>query len=424
MIKDLDKLKIYIPAFLLIIVGFLIAYQFVDPAPPHEITFSSGQKNGMYAMYAMQYRDYLQQHGVQVHVLNSAGSVQNIDRLISGIADIAFVQSSVAHKADQLQSLGSMYYEPLWVFLRSGVQARYLSDLQGKRLAIGLPGSGTSALALQLLSENGIDEQNTHLLRLSSDQATLEMMNNHLDAVLMVASASSQAVQKLQTSKLSHIMPILRAAAYTRRSNSISALMLPQGTLDLAHNIPTIDTPLLANTATLMVRTTLHPALQSLLMQAAAEIHAGNSMFSDANAFPNAASAGIPLSRVAARFYKSGPSILQRFLPFWAATMVDRLKVMLLPFLALLLPLSKVMPPLYRWRIRSRIYRWYAELNRIDLALLEGFDQTLQDDLERIESEIRKVRVPLPYAEELYELRLHVALMHELAEKTKKHSTI
>jgi len=189
--------------------------------------------------------------------------------------------------------------------------------------------------------------------------------------------------------------------------------------LNLALNKPAQEKTLLASTATLMVGEDMHPALQGLIMQAATAIHAGSSLFSGPGAFPSPRHAGIALSKEAERFYKSGPPFLQRFLPFWAATMVDRLKVMLLPFIALLLPLFKVMPPLYRWRIRSRIYRWYEELDQIDAALDDNDTTTLLGDLNRIESEIRKVHVPLSYAQELYDLRLHLALVRDLVEKGK-----
>ncbi len=412
-----DKLKIYIPATLLALFGFLIAFQFVDPAPPSSLTLSAGQKGGAYYAYAERYQDYLQQRGIKLTLLESAGSVENIERLKTGRADIAFVQSGIVSADAQLQSLGSMYYEPLWVFLRADLNIQFLSDLKGKRIAIGLAGSGTQALALQLLHANGIDANNTSLLPFSAKQATTALIATQVDAVLMVSAASSDAVQALQKIHTIHLMPITRAAAYTHRIDSLSSVVLPQGALNLALNIPVADTPLLASTATLMINHTLHPALQALMMQAASEIHAGGSLYSNAGAFPSAHHAGIGLSKIADNYYKSGPPFLQRFLPFWAATLVDRLKVMLLPFIALLLPLMKIMPPLYRWRIRSRIYRWYDELNRIDGALADGFQQSLIDDLQRIESEIRKVNVPLSYAEELYDLRLHLALIGDIARK-------
>jgi len=412
-----DKLKIYAPAVLLALIGFLIAYQFVDPAPPSSLIFSAGQKSGAYYAYAGRYRDYLKQFGISVRVLESAGSVENVQRLQSGRADIAFVQSGIVSGDNkQLQSLGSMYYEPLWVFVRRGLDVHLLRDLKGRRIAIGLHGSGTQALAMQLLTENGVDAGNSALLSYDSATATGALLKGKLDALFVVSAAASQSLQALQNSDAVELLNMARADAYTRRMDALSSVRLPQGALDLARNIPAQDTQLLASTATLMIRGNLHPALQGLIMQAASTIHQGRSLFADAGAFPAPRRTGLPLSKIAAHYYQSGPPLLQRFLPFWAATMLDRLKVMLLPFIALLLPLFKVLPPLYRWRIRSRIYRWYEELGNIDTALANGFSPALLDDIERIEMEIRKVQVPLSYAQELYDLRLHLALMREQVE--------
>jgi len=417
----MEKLKVFVPALLLTLFGFVIAFQFVDPAPPTTLTISAGQKGGAYYAHAESYRDYLRQRGIRVEIFDSAGSMENIERLKSGAADVAFVQSGLVSTATAgaLQSLGSMYYEPLWVFLRQGVGVQFLSELKGKRIAIGLPGSGTRALALQLLSENGINEHNSALLPLSSLDGSNALMAAEIDAVMIVSAASSETVQRLQQNKSIHLMPIMRAMAYTRRMDSISSVLLPQGALNLATNLPVMDTPLLASAATLMVNESMHPALQALMMQAATDIHAGSSLFAPAGAFPTAQYAGLGLSAVADNYYKSGPPLLQRFLPFWAATLVDRLKVMLLPFIVLLIPLFKVMPPLYRWRIRSGIYRWYEELGKIDAEMIHGYSSSLLVDLDRIEMEIRKVKVPLSYAEELYDLRLHLALVRDQLQELK-----
>ncbi len=412
-----DKLKIYIPAILLACIGFVIAYQFVDPAPPSSLTFSAGQKGGAYYAYAERYRDYLKQRGITVTVLESAGSLENIDRLRQHKADIAFVQSGLLQSNEHsLQSLGSMYYEPLWVFTRQGLKLNFLNTLQGKRIAIGMPGSGTQALAIKLLQDNGINENNATLLPLNATQSAAALINKQVDVAFIVSAANSRIVQTLQQQKDIHLMHMARAEAYTRRMHSLSSIKLPQGALNLQLNVPATDIQMLASTATLITSDSLHPALQSLLMQAATSIHSQAGLFSNTEAFPSPYASGIAISATAQHFYKSGPPFLQRFLPFWAANMVDRLKVMLLPFLALLLPLFKIMPPLYRWRIRSRIYRWYEELGKIDSALSDGFQESLLDDLNRIETEIKKVHVPLSYAEELYDLRLHLTLVRNQVE--------
>jgi len=417
-----DKLKIYVPAILLALLGFGLAYQFVDPAPPSELTFSAGQKGGAYYAYAERYRDYLKERGISVKILQSSGTLDNIKRLHEGVADIAFVQSGIAKPEDSaLQSLGSMYYEPLWIFMRgaadSSKRPQFLHDLKGHSIAVGLEGSGTRALAIKLLNDNGIDEHTATFLSLSSAQAAEALIKGSLDAVFIVSAASNEALQMLQKRDDIHLMNISRAEAYTRRMDSLSAITLPQGVLNLELNLPATDMQMLASTATLLVGESMHPALQGLVMQAASAIHAEKSLFSNAGMFPTAHYSGMPLSETAQHFYKSGAPFLQRFLPFWAATMVDRLKVMLLPFVALLLPLFKVMPPLYRWRIRSRIYRWYEELGAIDLMLTNDFKPSLLSDLDRIEAEVKKVHVPLSYAEELYDLRLHLALVRDQAER-------
>ena len=411
-----DKLKTFLPALVLAVAAFILAYQFVDPAPPNTLTLSAGSKDGAYYKYAESYRGYLESRGIHVNILESAGSQENVERLTAGKVDVAFVQGGVASpKNTTLSSLGSLYYEPLWVFVRSDVSIKSLADLKGKSIAVGLEGSGTRVLSLQLLQENAVNGKNANLSSVAGGKAVDALLNGKVDAVFLVAGSRADTVQQLNQNAKVKLLSFTRAQAYTRRIPTLSLLNLPEGTLSLIKNIPAEDTTLLATTATLLVNKNTHPALQGLLMQAAAYVHGGRSLFSKAGEFPTSGYTAITLSKQAQRYYKSGPPFLQRYLPFWAATMIDRLKVMLLPFIALLIPLFKVMPPLYRWRVRSRIYRWYDELSRVDIALVEGVNQTLLDELDRIENEIRKVHVPLSYADELYSLRMHVALIRDNA---------
>jgi len=416
-----EKIKTFAPASLLVVLGFVVAYQFVDPAPPSTLTLSAGSKEGAYYAHAGSYRDYLKQRGITVTILESAGSLENVERLREGKVDMAFVQSGIADPQNSnLASLGSMYFEPLWVFVRAGVHLESLNELKGKTIAVGMEGSGTRVLSLQLLKENGVHEDNAKLLATGGSAAAEALQAGSVDAVFLVAAATAETVLQLNRNAKVKLLNFNRAEAYARRISTLSTLTLPQGSLDLEANIPAQDMKLLAATATLLVNKELHPALQDLLMQAAASVHGGRSLFSSAGDFPTARYTAIPLSKEAERYYKSGPSFLQRYLPFWAATLVDRLKVMLLPFIALLFPLFKVMPPIYRWRVRSRIYRWYEELGRIDEALGRNFDQGLLDELDRIEAEIRKIHVPLSYADELYSLRMHLSLIRESALRYKR----
>ncbi len=281
-----ETLKIYLPAFVIALLGFAIAYQFVDLAPPARLTIAAGQQGGAYYAYAERYRAFLARRGIEAVIQETAGSIDNIKRLQHSSADVAFVQSGI-RAPDELRSLGSVYYEPLWIFLRRDLDTCLLNELRGRRISIGMNGSGTRALALQLLAENGIDAGNSRLESLGNTAAAHALQQGALDALLIVSGPDNASVQSLLRSPDIHLIPIRRAPAYARRIASISTVTLPAGALDLARNTPAADTPLLAVTATLAVREQLHPALQGLLMQAATTIHSGHSLLADAGSFPS-----------------------------------------------------------------------------------------------------------------------------------------
>jgi hypothetical protein len=238
-----------------------------------------------------------------------------------------------------------------------------------------------------------------------------------VDAVFLVASPQSAVVRQLLGSSAIELMSFDRAGAYTRIHQHLSMVTVPEGAIDLAANIPAKDKTLLAPTANLVVHEDFHPALIDLLLRAATEVHAGGSLFAEPGTFPSSKYTGFPLSPEAERRYELGPPFLRRYLPFWAATLVDRLKVMLLPLFALLVPCVRIMPPVYRWRIRSKVYRWYRELEVVDSAsrVAESTDRLadLAAELDRIEDELEDVSVPLSYRDELYDLRLHINLVRQ-----------
>ena len=421
-----EKLSALGLPILITLAGFLIAYQFVDPAPPSELTITTGQSDGNYYSFGKQYSSFLTQHGVKLNVEASAGSIENLQRLKSGLADAAFIQGgTVSIDADEsLTFLGSLYFEPLWLFHRSTMSLSKLSELRGKRIAVGPEGSGTRAIALQLLRDNSIDENSAEILPLSGNSAAEAVAKGEVDAIFLVTSAKSKLIEQLLRTHSVTLMSFDRADGYTRKHPFLSAISLPEGTFDMGANIPDKTIQLLAPSATLVARSELHPALQTLLLQAASASHSGNGLFEKAGEFPSPLYGDLPISEDAKRYYRSGPPFLQRFLPFWAATMIDRLKVMLLPLLALLLPLFKVMPPLYRWRIRSRIYQHYRDLSVIDQNIFQdSSEETLRSSLEAlmsIENEVRHIHVPLSYSEELYELRSHLALVRTQIERELK----
>jgi len=412
-----DSLRIAAISILILVAGFVFTYQFVEPAPPRIITIASGGPSGAYYAFAQRYHEQLAEHGIQLNVLETAGSIENIDLLKSGQADVAFVQGGTGNaQADpQLVSLGSLYFEPLWVFVNARANVQTLSDLNGLNIAAGAQGSGTWAVVRQLLEINRIPADSPAIAHLSTPDAVRALVDGRVDAAFFVTSATSQVVRDLLMRPELHLLSFERAVAYTRQHPYLSAVTLHRGVISLSDDIPASNVTLLAPAATLAARNDLHPALQTLLVQAAHKIHGGGGVFEQPGQFPSAQFVDYPLSTDAERYLQNGPSFLQRYLPFWAAVLVDRLKVMLIPLLTLLIPLGKILPPAYRWRIRSRIYRWYKDLIRIERAAVDTAKPdergALLTELTAMEEDLKSLHVPLSYTDEVYNLRLHIEMV-------------
>jgi TRAP transporter TAXI family solute receptor len=413
--------KIYGPAALLAIIAFVVAYQFIKPAPPERVRIASGGPQGAYYGFAQAYARELAKEGIQAEVLQTAGSVENIRLLHQGKVDIALVQGGIPDngKGLSLYSLGSLYYEPLWLFVRREHAVRDLRDLRGLRVATGGQGSGTRALVLRLLADNGVEPGNTQLLALGGRQAAQQLQQGQVDALFFVTSPRSVLVQSLLQTPGVALVSFRRAEAYARRYRFLTGVTLPRGVVDLRQDIPGRDVELLAPAANLVVSSETHPAINDLLLQAISRVHEDGDWFAGRGEFPRPDLLAYPLAPEAQRYYKSGPPFLQRYLPFWAASLVDRLKVMLLPLVLMLLPLIKAMPPLYEWRMASRIYRWYDDLLLIEKRLDRGEvpPDELMRALDAIEQEARHIDVPLRYGDQLYALREHIELVQRRIEE-------
>jgi len=407
------------PAVILILAAFIIAYQFIQPAPPKQIVIASGQPDGAYFKYAQAYARFLDKEGIELIVKPTQGSIENLHLLKNGDVDLALIQGGVGDsgKASNLRSLGSLYFEPLWLFYRSDLNLTQLDGLKGLRIAAGTAGSGTRALLERLLLDNKFDSSQLNLQALAGEAAADALLEQKIDAAFFVISARSPIIARLMQADEVKLAGFARAEAYARRHPFLSRLSLPQGIIDLRSNRPEEDVSLIAPAATLVAATQLHPAITDLMMQAIEEVHSGGGWLEKPGQFPSDKYVDYPLSKEAKRYFKNGPPFLQRYLPFWAASLVDRLKVMLLPLLVLLIPLMKLMPPIYTWRMRSRIYRWYRELERIDLAHAEDSTGELNDkllkELDSLDDEVLRIHVPLSFSDQLYLLREHINLVRQ-----------
>ena len=419
-----DIVFVALPSLLLIVGAFWLAAQFIKPAPPDQLIVSTGGESGAYQRFAARYKDVLARYGIALVAKPSAGSPENLERLRNAEfeVDAAFIQGGTARlgEEDELVSLGDMYYEPLWIFYREAALrgGNRVLDLKGKRVAIGGAGSGTHHLAMELLAANGLDAKNTKLIELGGLSLVESMQKSEVDAVFVVGPTQSSLVWALLYTPGVSLMSLAHAEAYARRFPHLARLVLPRGAIDLTLDIPPHDTQLVSPMATLLVREDTHPALIDLLMQAASEVHGAPGVFQKPGEFPRAGHSEFPMSKEAERYYKSGKPFLQRYLPFWAATLIDRMVVMLVPLLAVLVPLFKFAPQLYGWRVRSRIYRRYGELKFLENELNEDPGQRSRaewmEKLDAIEKDASGIRTPLTFSDMLYTLRGHIDLVRDM----------
>jgi TRAP-type uncharacterized transport system substrate-binding protein len=427
---DLSPLRVALttaaPFLLSSLLLLALAYWMLDPTPPRRVTMATGVAQGAYAEFGQRYAERLKQHGITVELRATQGSAENLALLhdASSGVDIAFVQGGAEEDGprrndSELQSLGSMFLEPVWLFYRSDSAQRLLKQprldrlvqLAGWRVNIGAAGSGVPVLARRLLDANGIEAQAISLSQEPVTPAVVQLLDGQLDALVLASAPESLMVQMLLQTPGIELFDFAQAEAYTRRFGFLSAVTLPRGVVDLARDMPPDDVRMVAATASLVARQSVHPALAQLFVQTAREVHGNSGWFQRKGEFPNARASERDLAPEAERFYRNGVPWLQRYLPFWMANMVDRMWLALLSIVAVLLPLSRVVPPLVELRIRSRVYRWYGQLRQIEASVATRPAQELLDGLDAIEDKVNTIKVPLSYADELYALKNNIQLV-------------
>jgi len=413
-----DAALTYGPFLLLTIVVLWITLHFVRPAPPTTIVMTSGADGSMFELYAGRYAKILARQGVTLKILPSQGSLENLKRLSDpGVKlDVGFVQGGIASLGDanNLVSLGSVFYVPVLVFYRAPQPIKLLSELDGKRIAIGREGSGARVLAETLLKANGIEAGGkSKLLDLEGQAAQDALVKGEVDAAFVMGDSATPATMRalLHTSGI-RLFDFVQGDAYIARFRYLSELELPPGSLDLGKNTPSQTLTMLAPTVELIARPSLHPALSDMLIQAAQEVHGRATLLQKAGEFPAPLEHEYRVSDDAMRYYKSGKSFAYQHLPFWLASLVDRLVIVLVPLAVVLIPGAKVVPWLYKWRINARIYRRYAELMALERMAFGETTATQRADLlkrlDEIERRIVTDKLPASAAEQLYVLRQHI----------------
>jgi len=408
------------PILLVCAAALYVAVRLIQPAPPSTLTISAGPQGSTFWNAAQKYKEILARNRITLNVLPSEGSLQNLKRLSdpNSNVDVAFVQDGIAPgmASNGLMSLGSVSYVPLAIFYHGPTVTR-LSEFKGQRLAVGAEGSGTRQLALALLKANGIEPGGaTRLLPLSGDDAAQALVSGKVDAAFLAGDSAQPAVMgKLYRTPNVQFFDFSQADAYTRRFPYLTALVLPMGAFDLGKNLPSAPVHMVAPTAELVARDSLHPALSDLLIEAAREVHGKANIMQRAGEFPAPLAHDFPISDDAARYYKSGKSFLYRLLPFWLASLADRLLVVVVPLVVLLIPALRLVPSLYAWRVKSRIYRWYGALIAIERSALSDHSAaeraSLLQRLDTIEDSVNGLKMPLAYADQFYVLREHIGFV-------------
>ena len=420
-----DLLLAWGPFILIALALLVVAYFWLDPTPPKRVIMATGPENSAYAEFGKRYVQELGRYGIRVELRQTAGSRENLLLLRNGKerVDIAFVQGGASEtirtRAEEEQepvvSLGSLFFEPVWIFYRneSFKDFNLLTQLRGKHVNIGARGSGTPGLTMRLLGANQIERDDLQRSLLTDQEAVVGLLEGKLDALVLVSAPEAPYVQMLLQTPGIRLFEFAHAEAYARRYRYISPVVLPRGVAHLALDVPPRDLQLIAATTSLVAREDIHPALIQLFVQAASRMHSGPGWIARAGEFPSAAHNEFALAKDAERYYRTGPPLLQRYLPFWLANLIDRMWVALFSIIVVLVPVSRMVPPLYRLRVRSRIFRWYRNLRLIESELesRERPRPELIESLDKLEARVASIRVPLSYADELYALRSHIDLV-------------
>ena len=415
-----EFIKIWFPILILIAALFWISAQFIKPAPNKVLTIATGRSDGTYFEYAQRYKKLLRDLDVNVKIIESAGSIETLELLKEGKADIGFVQGGTIDKDahNYLESIASIYYEPLWLFSqKSSKPIQYISELGSLRVSIGEKGSGTSALVSQIIEANALIESATKIKHLSLTDSYTALKQQEIDAFFSVVSVDSPIILNLLEDDDIQTLSLKRVKAYEKKFSYLQGITIYEGSIDLVKNLPSYDITLLATTATLAVRKDVDDTLVRLVAKVLKSENTRN------DGFPSMDFLELPINVQAKSYLLNGDSFLEKIFPYWIASNIDRFKIMIIPMLTLLIPLFKGFLPLYRWRIRSKIYRWYKKLDHHDQKWENYDDKDLTDAIKEIkylQNEIKEhTDVPLSYMNEYYMLKTHVDFVLQKMEDRK-----
>ncbi len=416
----LSKIWLVIAAILFIVIFAYI--QVTKPAPKMSLTMATGAVGSDSYAYALSYKALLKSEGVELEIVPTNGSLDTIGYLHNKKADVGFVHSGILlnKREYQIESLASVYYEPLWVFYKNdGYKMNYLIEATGKNVGISITNDGTYDLANKLSEQNGlIDNVNTTYIQ--DEQALKYLQDDTIDIFITLATRNNPSIQALLDDPTIELMSIKRINAYTQKFDYLKPLKLYEGSIDLYKNIPSNDVNLLSTTQNLVAHNEVPGELIRIFLKKVNEIHSGQDFFQNSGEFINMGSVDAPMNDDAKLYIINGESWLEKIFPYWIASNIDRLKLLIIPIIWLIIPLFKSIIPLYILTTRARIFRWYDKLDAINKKLHnDSVDpKELQKELDDLKAQVdRKVDVPLSYKGEYYNLIVHLELLQNKLDK-------
>ncbi|MGU7781756.1 TAXI family TRAP transporter solute-binding subunit [Burkholderia sp. PU8-34] len=394
----------------------------IQPALRHTIVITTGADNGIYRGFADRYAAILKRDGITLEIRSSSGSVENYERLTKpdGEYEVGFIQSGTTtpKETDHLQTIAAVSYEPIWVFYRGDTVVDRLSQLRGKRVGIGVPGSGLLNVSLVLLGYSGITRNNTTLEQVDAATAYQRLEQGELDAAFFIGRPDAPMQQTLLSSDLK-LMSFAQADALVQKFPSLSRIVYPRGSTSIANDRPPADVTLLAATALLVAKDTLHPAFVYLLLDVTKMVHGREDYFTPIGTFPNLNTQEFPIADESTRYFTSGRPFLQRYLPFWLASFIERRLLVLVPFAALLLGLLQALPRMVEAHLKKRLLICYGELKLLDDEIWANRQPTRDQiarwnqDIENIDAHASQMRMPKRYFQDLYALKQAIGVVRE-----------
>ncbi len=401
--------------------GWVVAIV-VAPAFQRTIVMTSGADNGIYRGFADRYAPILKRAGIKLDIRSSSGAVENYERLRdpNSAYEVGFIQSGTTSpkETDGLQTIAAVSYEPIWVFYRGDATVDRLSQLRGKRISTGVPGSGLLNVAQVLLGYSGITSQNSTLLQMDAPAAYQGLESGQIDAAFFIGRPDAEMQKTLLNSNLK-LMSFAQADALVQKFPSLSKIVLPRASTSVADDLPRTDVTLLAATALLVSKDTLHPALVYLLLDAAHAVHGGEDYFTPLGTFPNLKTEEFPISDESVRYFKSGQPFLYRYLPFWLASVIERRLLILVPFAALLIGLLQALPRLLEARMKKRLVVWYREIKALEDEVWSNSEPTRtqiaqwSEEIENIDANASRIRIPYRYFQDVYALKQAIGIVRE-----------